>query len=159
MRAKKVVSALAAALLSVGMATTGMVVAAPGVASADICPVAPTDIAPNHVPGAWEPTTGTDRDDGDDGGVSVWARLHQNCFPQNFYLAEFRSYGEVLRITDSYDDNRVPKVLLEVEGNGTAVFTGSDDHNLSFDEGLRVRIQLCINGTSTCTDMSPAGTT
>jgi hypothetical protein len=159
MRTRKAASTVAATLLSVGMITTGVVVGIPGVASADVCPAAPTDMEPNHVIGAWAGATGTDVEDGDDDGVSVWARLQQNCFPENYYLAEFRSYGEVLRITDSYDDERVPKVYLEVEDNGTAVFTGSDDHNLDFDEGLDVRIRLCINGTSTCTSWSPYGKT
>jgi hypothetical protein len=146
-------------LLSVGLVTAVVVIGIPGVASADICPVGPAYAEPDHVVGAWAKSTGTDVEDGDDGGVSVWARLQQNCFPENYYLAEFRSYGEVLRITDSYDDGRVPKVYLEVQGNGTAVFTGSEDHNLSFDEGLNVRIRLCINGTTTCTDWSPYGKT
>lgn len=150
MRVRSAANALMAVLISAGMATVG-VVGAPGVASADICPA--------HVVGAWAGTAGTDVEDGDAGGVSVWARLQQNCFPENYYLAEFRSYGEVLRITDSYADGRVPRVLLEVQGNGTAVFTGSDDHNLDFDEGLDVRIKLCINGTSTCTRWSPYGVT
>lgn len=160
MRTRKAASTLAAVLLTFGVVTTGAVVGIPGVASADICPAAqPAGIEPNHVIGAWAGTTGTDVEDGDDGGVSVWARLQQNCFPDNYYLAEFRSYGEVLRITDSYADGRVPKVYLEVEGNGTAVFTGSDDHNLDLNEGLDVRIRLCINGTSTCTSWSPYGKT
>jgi hypothetical protein len=159
MHTNMVVRVLAAALFSVGMATTGVVAGVPGVADADVCPTSAGDISPNYAIGEWVPTTGIDRDDDDAGSISVWAKLRQHCFPQNYYLAEFRSHYEILRITDSYDDGRVPQVYLYVENNGTAMYVGAEDDNLDFREGLDVRIKLCIYGTSICTAYSPTGLT
>lgn len=134
----------AAVPLSMVMITGAMLVGITGTANA-VC--------------AWDKDTGRWADDGDPGGVSVFAQMVRTCDASDYYYADFRSDGEYLFINDAYADGHSAKVYLRVEGNGTATFTSEGDHNLSFDEGLDVAIKVCINGTDTCTAWSPTGTT
>lgn len=109
----------------------------------------------------WKSYTWDNPNDGDKGGVSVGAGIYKVGQKEDFYEVLFRAKGETLVVWDSTPDKKKAKAYLKVEGEGTATFTNhyKKEHPNSFDEGKDVQVKICIEGTSTCSDWSPVGTT
>lgn len=95
-------------------------------------------------------------DDGDAGGCSAGSFLMQG---EAGYGANFYAYGERLTLKDNWSDGEPVVGVLWVEGNGTAVYTGEDEWNLSFDEGLDFTVQVCIGSASGTCGPAQGGTT
>lgn len=94
--------------------------------------------------------------DGDAGGSTAYVELRWTENPPDAsagFSAEFRAYGEYLNVEDNSAEGTT-RAVLTVEGEGTAAFVGDEFHKeLSYAEGRTYWLQVCIDGTSTCSDV------
>lgn len=110
---------------------------------------------------AWSCSGGKNADSGDAGGVDVFA----NCSASgNRVSTRFNALGEHLIVCDYYPNGYSTIARLTVAGNGTATYYSSGsgqctDHNLSFDEGLAVSVEVCTANTddAVCSGRSTGG--
>lgn len=108
----------------------------------------------------WYPHTESYASEDDNGGRDVFASL--NTGTGLFYEVGFWAYGEGFYARENSTDGHGLKAYISVEGFGTATYTidtAADDWNLSFPEGRAVSVQVCIDGTSTCSGWAHGGRT
>lgn len=87
---------------------------------------------------------------------STYTELRWSSNPldaQAGYIAEFQVYDERLILDDNDTDGHKVRGVLTVEGQGTAAFVGTGVRDLNYPEGKSYWLQVCINGTSTCSDV------
>lgn len=109
----------------------------------------------------WDSYHWDEEDNGDVGSHSVGVGMISDDDVDDAYEVLFHSKGEWLSVMDGTPDKKQAKAYLKVEGSGTATFTNhyQEKYDLSFAEGKDVRVRVCIEGTSTCSEWSSVGTT
>lgn len=107
-----------------------------------------TAAADSEANGGWEFDYSYDQNDGDKGGRSIKESAFYKGASTN--MAKFEAYGEVLKISYYFENDRRAIAKLWVGGSGPAIFYSDGDmtdtrFNLSYDEGQTVYLQVCTS--------------
>lgn len=83
----------------------------------------------------------------DPGGKWAYSGIKPSKYSSKVVVVRFDPYGEHLTVWDRWKDGKGVKAYLHVAGSGTAAFKArTKPYNLSFTDGKKVWVQICIKG-------------